>query len=418
MPNRSRPTTQVSLVSEDATRNPYPIFQELRRNSPVVWSEPHDAWFVMKYEDVVEVFRGDAYSADRLTHYVNLRFSAEERDVYKRTFKILSDWMAFQDPPSHTRLRGVVHATFTPRMVRQLRPDIEGIASKYLTEVRDLINSGEPIDFLDSCARPIASEVIAALLGVPSTDREFFAGLSERLAGVISGASARNDRHADAHEAVLGLQEYLQDMLDGEPKGRDGLSNGLLRELQDAKVQEARLSADEVTATGIMLIFAGHRTTACFLANALLTLMRHPDAYLSLRDAGEDSISSAVEEMLRYEGHTKATVRIAKETHSLHGVTVDAGERLYLVQASANRDEEVFDRPDMFDIHRSPNPHVAFGQGIHYCLGASLARLESQVVVEKLVHELPTLRLADEPVWEPAIVNRTLSALEVSRDDG
>jgi cytochrome P450 len=266
-------------------------------------------------------------------------------------------------------------------------------------------------NFIEEVAAPIPAIVIARLLGVPEKDHDRFRHWSDEVMTLVFANVDDPRRHERAHVGLLALEGYFRALLD------ERLANpraDLLTALARAEEAGDRLSSDEVIATCILLLFAGHETTTSLLGTGLLALLRNPDEWAALRD-DPALAASAVEEFLRYDGPQKVMMRFVADDLELRGKRLRRGERVLLIGAAANRDPEVFPEPDRLDLDRSPNEHLGFGYGIHYCLGAPLARMEGRLAFAAIARELPNIRLAGPaPEWHRTIVSRGLRSFPVA----
>jgi cytochrome P450 len=284
--------------------------------------------------------------------------------------------------------------------------------TRVVDELLDRLETAGRADFVATFAYPLASTVIANVIGVPPADQQRFRGWSDDVATFIFG-SGRPDRRELGVNGVVQLETYFRELL---ARAKEENAPTLLGDLARVEETGETLSDDEVIATCGFLLFAGHETTANLIASAILSLSRFPaERERLLREPR--LIPSAVEEALRFEGPTKLMVRIATANFEMRGRTIRSGQRVFLVQAAANRDPERFADPDRFDAARDDNDHYGFGYGIHHCLGAPLARLESQIALTRLLERMPRLRVVDEaPRWRRTILMRTLERLEVATE--
>ncbi|MCW3023139.1 MAG: Cytochrome [Conexibacter sp.] len=398
------------LLSPELISDPYPYFAQLRSSEPVHWNERHRAWFLSRYDDVVGAFRSPDLTADRIT-LVYEKQAASKKEELQRTFDIIrSKWFGYMDPPDHTRLRKLVQKSFSPGMVRRLEEHINESCGELAEGLQSALSTGEYIDFMEVFARPLPAFVIADMLGVPRADREQFERWSSELVLMLFGAMNAPDRVQRAHVAMMQLEEYFQGLVKlYEGREADNVISLLLRAEEEGRV----LNRDEITATCIMLLTAGDHTTASLLGNTVLALSRNPEQYDELR-ARPELVPAAVEEFVRFEGPLKVTVRVAKRQHEIRGTTISEGDRIFLLQGAANRDPEQFPDPDTLDIHRHARTHIGFGHGIHFCLGAAVARLTAGIAVTALMTRMPKLEVAPDGVeWEPYLITRSLQSLRV-----
>jgi cytochrome P450 len=317
--------------------------------------------------------------------------------------------MLDRDPPDHTRLRGLVSKAFTPRVVERLRPHIQQIVDGLL----DRVESAGSMDLIESFAYPLPVIVICQMLGVPVEDRERFKQWGLDIARGLDSILLPPDSEVLLRSAASrrALSDYFRELI---AKRRASSREDLLSALIAAEEAGDKLSEEELLATCILLLVAGHETTVNLIGNGTLALLRHPDQLQRLREHPE-LISSAVEELLRYDGPVQRTARIPSEDVTIGGQTIAKGEMVMPFIGAADRDPAQFPDPDRLDIARADNRHIAFGWGIHFCLGAPLARVEGQLAILTLVQRLPKLALAtDTPEYRQSLTLRGLTALPVT----
>jgi cytochrome P450 len=395
-----------SLLAAEIVQDPHPYFHELRAKDPVHWSEIHRGWLLTRHDDVGGAFRDLRLSSSRVSSLLPYEPTEEEQAAFEPIWRSLANWMVFKDPPEHAHLRRLARAAFAVRAVESLRPMI----TRVVDELLDRLEAAGRADFVATFAYPLASTVIANVIGVPPADQQRFRGWSDDVATFIFG-SGRPDRRELGVNGVVQLETYFRELL---ARARKENAPTLLGDLARVEETGETLSDDEVIATCGFLLFAGHETTANLIASAILSLSRFPTERERLRREPR-LVPSAVEEALRFEGPTKLMVRIATADVEMRGRAIRSGQRVFLVQAAANRDPERFADPDRFDATREDNDHYGFGYGIHHCLGAPLARLESQIALTRLLERMPRLRVIDEaPRWRRTILMRTLERLEVA----
>ncbi|MEX2114050.1 MAG: cytochrome P450 [Pirellulales bacterium] len=398
---------KFDIWSPEFKADPFPFYAYLRANSPIHPVTLHDkqtAWLVTRYDDVAAVLRDERFAKDRLRV-----FSREERAKQPwmpAMFKPLTRNMLDVDPPDHTRLRALVQQAFSPRAVEQMRPRIETLAH----ELIDRFRRPQRMDLLREYALPIPTTVIAEMLGVDARDRHKF----HRWSGTILAASTTRGGVFWATPRVLLFLRYLRKLIASRRTNpRDDLASALVQ----AHAAADRLSDDELVSMIFLLIIAGHETTVNLIGSGMLALMQHPDQMQKLRDNPE-LIKSAVEELLRFTAPVEtATERFTREDVTISGVTIPKGSIVLAAIASANRDESQFADPDALDIAREPNKHLAFGLGIHFCLGAALARMEGQIAIGALLARTSDVSLAVGPAelrWRQGLVLRGLKALPAS----
>lgn len=396
------------LLSPAAVADPYPLLDALREHDPVHWSPRYRSWIVTRFDDVTSALRDPRFSSDRITPFVQAKLTGPDADpALQDTFSVLATWMVFKDPPDHTRLRRLLRRAFTPRAVESLRPSVAALTDRLLDEV---IEAGSA-DLLRSFAYPLTASVVAEMLGVPERDRQLFKDWSEAITPLVFAGLDTEGRYERGTRGMLELRDYLAELAG---RMRDQPGENLLSALVQARDEGDALTHDEVVGTAVLLLFAGHETTTNLIASGLLALLRHPEQRVLL-ESGAAPLDGAVEELLRYDGPAKTIVRVMSEDVELRGRILVAGQRVFLCPASASRDPEIFARPGELDLQRTEDQHVGFGFGLHYCLGAPLARLEAGIAIPAALRRLPHLRLDPdaELTWQPVLISRGLTALPV-----
>lgn len=392
------------LLSGENLRDPHPLFSRMRKERPIHWNSRYRAWIVTRHADVLRGLRDPGLSSDRVGALLQ---SAPPDTAGRHALELLSGWMVFKDPPDHTRLRKLVSKSFTSRAVTHIQERIDGIVSDLL----DRCEAQGRFDLVEDIAFPLPTMVIAELLGAPVSDRERFRTWSDEISPIVFGSFDSAARRTAAEGAILNFADYFSHLVRlYETNPADNLVTALI----EARDSRDALSHDEVIATCMLLLFAGHETTTNLIGNGAYHLLRHP---AQLRRLKEDSslAAAAVEETLRFDGPSKIVVRLAARRLEYGDAVFEPGQRVFLVQSSANRDEEVFARPDEFDIGRTPNPHIGFGFGVHFCLGAPLARSEATAVYSSLFKRFPSLSLAQGEVpWEPVLLSRGVLSVPVT----
>ncbi len=386
-------TTQTfDWVSQDFLRDPYIQYKALRERDPVHFNEARSSWILTRYNDMVPVLRDDErFSAERMGPQA-------DPDVPRS--------MLNSDPPTHTRLRNLVNKAFTPRTIRNLQDRIQEIVDSLIADVEGRGEMEAVTDF----AYPLPITVIAEMLGVPSADRDFFRDQSQKIA-VALGPIEDMEVAMQALDGRNHLVDYFNELI---PKRRERADDDLITALLQAEESGDSLSHAELLAMLLLLLVAGHETTVNLIGNGLLALLRHPDQFDRLRT--EEGIErSAVEELLRYDSPVQMTGRLVKEDVEIGGQLIRKGQGVSTILGSANRDPEVFEDPETLDLTRTPCNHLSFSAGIHFCLGAQLARFEGQIALSTLVRKFPNLTLAtDDLRWRPAPILRGLEALPVT----
>lgn len=398
------------LLSPELTADPYGYFETLRRHEPVHWNEPAKGWLLTRHADVSDALFDLRLSSDRALPLLD-SMTPERREVMAPMLKTISRWMVVNDPPVHTRLRKLSNAAFRQQRVAAMGEWIGEMIDDLLDE---FIASGQN-DFLAAFAYPLPARTIARVLGAPDEDLPKIHEWSEEL-GLVAfggGGEGRADRHSRALVGIREMEQYLHVLIDKvrrEP-GQDMISVLVHDRSGDP---DDRLTNDEIAALSALILLAGHETTTNLLTNSMVTLSEHP-AQREMLGSSPELVNGAVEEVLRYEGPVKVLTRWVTEDHERGGRTIKAGERVLLAQLSANRDTEVFADADVFDIRRPTQPlHLGFGRGIHGCLGAQLARLETRIALPKLLDRLPGLAVVGDVDWAPSFASRAVHALPVS----
>ncbi len=398
-------SVQYTPLSPEVIANPYPMYQLLRANDPVHWSPLMEAWVLTRYDDVVAVLTNPNMSADRRQAQNRLAQEAvrreEEFGPFGRTQTMLTS-----DPPEHTRLRRLVSKAFTPRVVETMRPRIQEIVDELL----DGVQGAGTMDIVRDLAYPLPVIVIAEMLGVPPDDREDFKRWSDEIVATL-GPVVAEDVLKRASQSIHDLSQYFRGII---AQRREEPREDLISSLIAAEEQGQILSEDELLATAMLLLVAGNETTTNLIGNGMLALLRNPDQMRKLRDE-PGLIQTGVEELLRYDSPVQGTGRVATEETAINGHVVTPGQVVFTSLGAANRDPAQFDEPDRLDITRSPNEHVSFGDGIHFCLGAPLARAEGQIAIGTLLRRFPEPRLEQEnPPWGGSFILRGLKSLPVS----
>jgi len=379
--------------------DPYPTYHRLRAEDPV-HHNPLGFWVLTRYEDVVAALRDPRLIKEPIAAFVAARFGA--------AMPAMGLSMLDRDPPDHTRLRGLVNKAFTPRVVEGLRPHIQKIVDGLLARVE----GAGTMDLIEEFAYPLPVTVICQMLGVPVEDRERFKQWGLDIARGLDAILLPPD--SDVARRSVAARHALADYFRALIAERRAAPRGdMLSDLIAAEEAGDKLREDELLATCILLLVAGHETTVNLIGNGTLALLRHPDQLRRLRE-NPGLIGSAVEELLRYDGPVQRTARIPSSDITFDGLTIGKGEMVMPFIGAADRDPAQFPDPDRLDITRTDNRHIAFGWGIHFCLGAPLARVEGQIAISTLVQRLPKLALAtDRPEYRQSLTLRGLTTLPV-----
>lgn len=393
---------------EERLQDPYPLFARLRAEDPVHWCAPMKLWLVTRHYLCFAGLKDERFSSNRTDMYVQ----ALPPDLKAKVQPLLdhvAKWIQLTDEPDHTRLRKLVNLAFTPRMINQLRPRIEQLVDQLLTNIRP----GEPCDLIASFCQPLPATVICEMLGIPLSERDRFRELIEGIMHFSTAGGPNLKHHAEnAHAAlreVITLFERLVAERRREP--RDDLLSALVR----AEADGERLSNEELYAMCVFVFLAGHETTTNGIASGVMALLKHPAQFEKLKGGVDAHVRGTVEESLRYESPVTRAVRKARERIELGDKVIEPGQLVVFLLGAADRDPAVFANPDSFDITRTPNKHLAFGYGSHFCLGAVLARMEMEIAFRAIIRRVPNLRLAvGELAWKPTMGIRALVNLPVS----
>ncbi|WP_176921598.1 cytochrome P450 [Pseudonocardia oroxyli] len=341
------------------------------------------------------------FAADTVSPYFENRLSEREQTKWRPLFDVLRTWIVFKDPPDHARLRGLMRGAFTPRVVEAIRPAVQRMAST-------LLPAGEgrhEVNLIEEFAFPLPAWVISSMVGVHQEDLWLVSEWSKDIVEVAQGSLGSGDRRQRAQTAMLEFREYLRPIV--EDRRRNPRDNDLLTELITAETESHQLTVDELLGGAILLLVAGHETTQNLLANCVIALARNPEQYRRLKE-DRSLVRGTVEETLRFDGPVKSLLRVAVDEVQIGAVTVAKGDRVLISVAGANRDPRKFNDPDFFDVGRDASAQLTFGQGIHYCLGAPLARLETQEALNLILDRYRSVRLLTDRIeYDPKVIART-----------
>jgi cytochrome P450 len=391
----------VDSMSPEFREDPYPLYETYRTRDRLVRMDD-TIWLSLVHSDVTTTLRHPKLSSDES------RATSEIGCVERSALKARS--LLFMDPPDHTRLRNLVARAFTPKRIEDLRPKVETIIADLLDVAAERASCGA-VDLIDSVAYPLPVRVICSLLGVPEADQSNFTAWSRGASRSLDPTVLRS-AEVDAAIAVAerSLTAYLEDLLAFRRRcPGDDLLSGLLA----VEANGDRISPQEVVDLAMLLLIAGHETTVNLIGNSVLALLRAPDQ-LNLLRKSPHLIVGAVDELLRFDSPVQLTQRVAIEDINLFGCHVSAGDEIMLVLGAANRDPSAFSEPNRLDVTRDARHHVGFGGGIHYCLGASLARLEGQVALSALMARFSHIELAGTPIRRPSFTLRGLESFPVA----
>lgn len=403
---------EVDLLTPENLRNPHPLLGRMRDEMPIYHVQHMELgsypWMLTRYEDSINLLNDDRFTKDyvRIPNQQKRTGERSNEDYMMEAAAAINRHILTLDPPDHTRLRALIHKAFTPNMIRSLETRIQAITDGLIDR---MLEKGE-VDFISDFAFPLPVTVIAELLGIPHEDQAKFREWSQ---AIIMGGSRGADFDA-VGVAALEFIMYFHEQFDAR---RETPREDLLTALVQAEEAGDKLDPQELISMVFLLLVAGHETTVNLLGNGMLALLQHPDQKQLLAEHPELS-KTAVDELLRFDGPVGvSTMRWALEDVEYYGVTIPAGAMVVASLLGANRDPEMFANPDTLDITRSPNKHIAFGNGIHYCVGAPLARMEGAIAFNTLLRRVPNLALTvdvDELEWNPTILLHGMKHMPVS----
>jgi cytochrome P450 len=385
--------------------DPYPDYEELRRSTTVLYDDATDHWLIARYEDVDALLRDRRFGRTYLHTGTHMEMGRPAPPDWHAPFwDLINAGILDMEPPDHTRVRKLVSKAFTPRFVEALRPRVQAIVDGLIDDV----GGGGDFDMLPALAEPLPVTVIAEMLGVPSEDQHLLRPWSADICKMYElNPPVASQR--DAVRASVEFSDYLRRLArERRHVPGDDLISALVHVIEEGKM----LTEDELVGTCVLLLNAGHEATVNSTLLGWWTLFRHPDRLKELR-ADHSLIPSAVEELLRFQTPLPMFERWVLEPFELHGTVIPKGAELGLLFDSANRDPEVFEAPDELRLDRRPNPHLTFGAGIHFCLGAPLGRMELQISFRTLLERFPDLELVEEPRFKPNYIIRGLDGLLV-----
>jgi cytochrome P450 len=389
----------VEAMSPAFREDPYPHYERFRGTKPLL-RVADTIWFALGHGDVTNLLRHPGMSTDE---------SHATTEIGKTgPGAVKTQSLLFMDPPDHTRLRNLVARAFTPRRIEGLRAATEAITAELLDA---MVADRAPVDLIQTFAYPLPVRVICSLLGIPAADEAVFTGWSRGIARSLDPTILRSaEIDATIEQARRELRAYLGDRLEFR---RRTPGDDLLSGLAAVEADGDRISPGEVLSLAVLLLVAGHETTVNLIGNGVLALLRAPDQLAVLRRS-PDLVGPAVDELLRFDGPVQITQRIATEDMEVVGCKVRGGDEILLVLGAANRDPAVFAEPQRLDVTRDARRHVGFGGGIHHCLGAVLARMETQIALANLLDRFGRIELAGAPVRRPTFTLRGLESLPVA----
>jgi cytochrome P450 len=398
--------SKYELLTPQFYADPHPTFQRMRAEDPVYWDPRLRMWFLVRYDDIQSIARDPRFTAMRADHF-GRDAPASVQDKVEVVNRFLSGFLLFNDPPTHTRLRNLVGKAFAPHVTEQLLPFIR----KFVDDAIDAVRGQGRMEVVRDLARPLPSAVIARMLGIPTEEIHRFKGWTDDLFSLVGSPVATAELVETGHRGVVGLKDFFRETI---ARRRKEPGEDLLSLLIHAEDQGQILNDEEIVATCALLLVAGYETTTHLITNGLMALLRNPDQLQLLRDNPE-LIGSAVEEFLRYRSAAFRLMRRAREDVEIGGHPVRAGQVVFGLLHAGNRDPAHFKDPERLDITRKSIANLGFGHGPHFCVGASIARLETRIVINAMIQRLPGLALTAEPLeWLPTSVVHGVRALHVT----
>ena len=401
-------TITDDLFAPEVIADPYSYFGQLREIEPVHWNARFGLWLVTGYDELVWILRhNELFSSAVIKEVTGPPYppvDPTDLPLFDEIRDFRANQLVEQDRPEHLHMRGVVHGYFTPKAMERWRPFVRAAVAELLDGVRP----NGSMDVLTDLAAPLPVRIIGEMMGVPYQDRDHLRALADGILYINRGESYRL---RPLMKAVRGIVDYAAPLVEE----RIGCPGGDFISVLAEGEKRGIFSRHQVLVNTGLLLFAGHETTMNLICNGLLAFIRNPDQWERLQADPEGMARLATEECLRYDPPVKSTQRIAADDVEIAGKTIGKGEPLRWIMAAANRDPAVFADPDTFDIGRQPNPHISFGSGIHYCLGATLARIEGQEVLRGLAERFPRFELATDRIeYQPSLQFRSVKSLPVT----
>ncbi len=397
------------LFSDEILQDPYPTYARLHEEGPLHYVEVGGKWAVwsiFSHAECSSIAKDPRLSAKRAKQML-LPLPLSRQAEFTELARMLSLWLIFMDPPEHTRLRKLLNKGFSAAAVEGLRPQAEAIVDQMLSS----LSHGSEIDLMSEFANPMPVRIISELLGVPQALHGTFVDASRAIAVFRGNPNRTVEEARAAQDALVELTEFFRKTV---AERRRNKGSDLISLLIDIEEEGEVLTEEELYAQCIALLFAGHETTRNLIGNGMYTLLNNPEQTSELREKPE-LIRSAVEELLRYESPVQFTARVLKEDIEVCGQRIPKGWTVQCMLGAANRDPKQFKDPDRLDLKRLNNQHLAFSAGLHFCIGAQLARLEGQIAILNLVQRFPKMKLVGpRPEWAPTFGFRGLKSLRVA----
>ncbi|MEI6867762.1 MAG: cytochrome P450 [Actinomycetes bacterium] len=385
----------AGFLSPDYFKNPYETYSQFHENSPIFWHEEISAWIISPYSEVEKGLSNSNLNAGERIASASAHLTERERKEFSTVIATLSNWIVFQDPPKHTRLRKLVNKSFTPRAIEAFRPKLEAIVLELVSEAL----TEKEFDFVSHLSFKLPAIVICELLGIPRERQNDVRRWSDKHAGFSASAQVSYEAAKAANDASIEASNYLFSLFD---ELRRNPGENILSKLVNMDEAEDHLSYEELAALTIQLFFAGFETTEGLIGNLVLALHNNPEQMQILK-GDQSKMDGAIEEALRYDSSILKQSRVASIDMEIGGFQIAKGDYCHFMIGAANRDPNRYESPDKFLIERPDLGHSSFGHGIHFCIGAPLARLETKTLMGVLLEKVPSLRVTQKVVEYPQL---------------
>lgn len=388
-------SVSAEFLSTDYFKNPYEIYREFHKERPIFWHEEIKAWIISPYAEVEKGLSNSDLNAGERIASASAHLSEKEKAEFRKIISTLNNWIVFQDPPKHTRLRKLVNKSFTPRSIEAFRPKLEEIVNQLVTNAL----KKQEFDFVSELSFKLPAIVICELLGIPEERQNDVRRWSDKHAGFSASAQVGYAAAKEANDASIEAESYLFTLFE---ELRRNPGENILSKLVNMDTSEDHLSDEELAALTIQLFFAGFETTEGLIGNLMLALHNNPEEKNKLK-ADHSKIEAAVEEALRYDSSILKQSRVASIDLEIGGQRIKKGDYCHFMIGAANHDPARYENPDSFLIDREDLGHSSFGHGIHFCIGAPLARLETQTLLRALLERAPDLKVVQEEIKYPQL---------------
>lgn len=393
----------INFNDSEFIKNPYPDLAKLRQMGKPIWHEETNMFLAARYEDANATLRNK--SLGRI-------FKAKEPESEWQTFNWLhADSILDSEPPKHTRLRALVSKAFNKNVIESQRAIIEKIVDQLISEINSKLDSGDGrFDLIADFAEPLPVKVIVSLLGFPEEEEYLLRPWSQAIVKMYE-VNPSEEAKASAKQAANEFADYVRDLAE---QRKAHSTNDLISDLVRVEEEGAKLNIQELIATCVLLLNAGHEASVNGFGNGMVALLERDDQFKLLKSSPVQLAATAVEEFLRFDAPLHLFERTATSDTEIGGVAIKEGQKIAALLGSANRDETQFASSDQMDITRDPNPHIGFGAGIHFCLGGPLARLEMGIALPRLIKAFPEMKIASDPIRRPTFVLRGYEKVEIS----